>query len=95
MEHSGAKAVISPLAKNAKDGAPSFCSGIELRSDGVCPDMRQRFISGQFKHRLLGGGASYYLDEVVEAEMAGEGFLDLIGGEFVVLLRRHDRFIQG
>jgi hypothetical protein len=44
---------------------------------------------------LLGGGASDYLDEVVQAEMAGEGFLDLICAEFVVLLRRYDGLIQG
>ena len=51
--------------------------------------------SGLIGSAYWGRGASHYLDEVVEAKMAGEGFLDLIGGEFVVLLRRHDRLVQG
>jgi hypothetical protein len=43
---------------------------------------------------LLWGGAPDHLDEVVKAEVAGEGGFDLAGIEFVVFLGRHDGLVQ-
>jgi len=43
---------------------------------------------------LLGRWAPYHLDEVVQPDVPGKRCLHLIGIEFVILLRREDRFIQ-
>jgi hypothetical protein len=67
--------------KRARCGAP----GILVRTDAR---------GSWLVTSLLWGGAPDHLDEVVEAEVAGEGGFDLAGVELVVLLGRYDGLVQ-
>ncbi len=44
---------------------------------------------------LLRSGAPHYLDEIIQPQVPGEGFFDLIGVELVVLLRGDNRLVVG